>query len=100
MLPPVSVHHVARPCPPLPTQAQLSALHDTHAAQLSAQQEAAARQLAQQLKAADGIIRELEGAALGLQSQLAVEVERADRCVCCGPTQCQCCARRAWAFVV
>jgi ribosome-binding protein aMBF1 (putative translation factor) len=45
---------------------------------LSSQQEASARQLAQQLKTADAIIKELEGAAVSLQNQLAAEVERAD----------------------
>ena len=59
-------------------QSQLSSLQEAHAAQLSSQQEASARQLSQQLKTADAIIKELEGAAVSLQNQLAAEVERAD----------------------
>lgn len=67
-------------CPALvaAVQSQLSSLQESHAAQLSSQQEASARQLAQQLKTADAIIKELEGAAVSLQNQLAAEVERAD----------------------
>lgn len=67
-----------RPCCCKKTQSQLSSLQDAHATQLSSQQEASARQLAQQLKTADAIIKELEGAAVSLQNQLAAEVERAD----------------------
>lgn len=59
-------------------QSQLKGLQESHAAQLTSQQEASARQLAQQLKTADAIIKELEGAAVSLQNQLAAEVERAD----------------------
>lgn len=64
--------------PAVMLQSQLSSLQDAHATQLSSQQEASARQLAQQLKTADAIIKELEGAAVSLQNQLAAEVERAD----------------------
>lgn len=59
-------------------QAQLSSLQEAHTAQLSSQQETSARQLSQQLKTADAVIKELEGAAVSLQTQLAAEVERAD----------------------
>lgn len=62
----------------LSLQSQLSSLQDAHATQLSSQQETSARQLVQQLKTADAIIKELEGAAVSLQNQLAAEVERAD----------------------
>lgn len=41
-------------------------------------QEASARQLAAHVKSADAIIKELESTANNLQTQLALEVERAD----------------------
>jgi hypothetical protein len=80
-------------------QSQLSSLQEAHANQLSSQQEASARQLAQQLKTADAIIKELEGAAVSLQNQLAAEVDRADgysrelqRCVPCAVVVPKACA--------
>lgn len=60
-------------------KAQLSQLQEVHAAELASLQESSAKALASHVKAADGCIKELEATALGLQGQLAAEVERADR---------------------
>ncbi|WIA16070.1 hypothetical protein OEZ85_012795 [Tetradesmus obliquus] len=59
-------------------KAQLSQLQEVHAAELASLQESSAKALASHVKAADGCIKELEATALGLQGQLAAEVERAD----------------------
>ncbi len=68
----------AAPCWCAPLQEQAVQLQRTQADEVETLQQEAAAQLAEHVAAADRVIAELEAAAVGLQAQLASELQRSD----------------------